>query len=226
MIKKNNLIILAAAQAAFLPRCGLSAETEKPNILIILADDMGYGDVGAYGCKDIPTPHIDSIAANGVRFTQGYVTAPQCGPSRAALLTGVYQNRLGIDTNSDIDPVGFKPGIKLFGDYMHPAGYRTGIVGKWHMGKRTGSLPLERGFDWFYGFHGGGSHFFPQPGEDSIPLILENETPQKVSDYLTDVLTDAAIRFIQGITRNSEPETRNPKLETLNPKPETRNSKL
>lgn len=132
----KNLVTLVTALAAcaasphFAAAASATAEV-PPNVLIILADDMGYGDVGFNGCTDIPTPHMDTIAANGVCFTDGYVTAPQCGPSRAGLLTGMYQNRLGIEENADIDPVGFKPGIKLFGDYLHPAGYRTGIVGKW-----------------------------------------------------------------------------------------------
>jgi arylsulfatase A-like enzyme len=192
-----KMCALPALLAAALPLGGRAAEPKKPNILIILVDDMGYGDVGVYGCKDIPTPHIDSVANQGIRFTQGYVTSPQCGPSRAALLTGITQNRLGIEVNQDIDPAGFKPGIKLFGDYLRDAGYRTGLVGKWHMGRQKGSLPLERGFDWFYGFLGGGSHFVAAEGEESIPDILENATPQKVNRYLTDVLTDHAIRFIE-----------------------------
>jgi arylsulfatase A-like enzyme len=99
MLKTTTVVSLCSLGLMSL---GASAAA-KPNILIILADDMGWGDAGFNGCEDIPTPHIDSIASNGVRFTQGYVTAPQCGPSRAGLLTGMYQNRLGIETNPDID---------------------------------------------------------------------------------------------------------------------------
>lgn len=179
---------------AFVPVAVLAAE--PPNVLLILADDMGYGDAGFNGCKDIPTPHIDSIAANGVRFTDGYVTAPQCGPSRAGLLTGISQSRFGCEENHAIEPDGIPAEYKLFGDYLRTAGYRTGIVGKWHLGLKPGSRPLDRGFDWFYGFLRGGSHFFPQPGQESIPSIFENTTPQKVTQYLTDDLTDAAIRFV------------------------------
>jgi arylsulfatase A-like enzyme len=209
--RQKSHAVFIAALVALLSRCEFAA-AQKPNVLVILADDMGYGDVGFNGCRDIPTPHIDSIAKNGIRFTQGYVTAPQCGPSRGGLLSGIYQNRLGIESNDDIGSSGVKLGIQLYGDYLHAVGYRTGIVGKWHLGHRKGSLPLERGFDWFYGFHGGDSLFFPQPGQDSIPLILENELPQTVTGYLTDVLTDAAIRFIQG-------DTPNPKLPTPNSQP-------
>lgn len=178
----------------------------KPNVLIILADDMGYGDAGFNGCKDIPTPHIDSIAANGVRFTQGYVTAPQCAPSRAGLLTGIDQNRFGCTENHVIESTGLPSETKLFGSYLKEAGYRTGLVGKWHLGKQKESIrALENGFDWFYGFYGGGSLYFPAPSEKSIPAIFENKSPQLVTDYLTDNLTDAAIRFIKAETQNSRP---------------------
>ncbi|MCF7848318.1 MAG: sulfatase-like hydrolase/transferase [Kiritimatiellales bacterium] len=168
----------------------------KPNVLVILADDMGYSDVGFNGCKDIPTPHIDSIAANGAKFSAGYVTAPQCAPSRAGLLSGRPQNRFGREENGIIDEKGIPQNIRMFGDYMHDAGYRTGAVGKWHQGAMPGCHPLDRGFDWFYGFLPGASFYHPKPNKKTIPGILENRTPQTVTRYLTNVFGDAAVRFI------------------------------
>jgi len=186
--------------ALLAPVCAhaVAADKAKPNILIILADDMGYGDAGFNGCKDIPTPTIDSIAKNGVRFSAGYVTAPQCAPSRSGLLTGRYQNWFGCEVNDDLENKGITRGIRLFGDYLHPAGYRTGIVGKWHLGTEPeGCHPLQRGFDFFYGFLGGGSFYFPRDNAKTIPSILDGRAPQQVTGFLTDAFGDQAIRFIE-----------------------------
>jgi arylsulfatase A-like enzyme len=196
MILKNNKLY----SVAFTGLITFSANaTPKPNVIIILADDMGYGDAGFNGCTDIPTPYIDKIAANGVRFTDGYVTSSQSGPSRAGLLSGISQNRFRCDTNDDLDNHGIPVGVKLFGDYMKPAGYRTGIVGKWHLGYEEFAHPLVRGFDWFFGFLASGSHYLPQDGDEYIRYarIVEGRDPVKVKDYLTDVLGDQAIRFIK-----------------------------
>jgi arylsulfatase A-like enzyme len=196
MKRLNHVPALTVAVLLLFPLNGQSAKTEKPNVLLILVDDMGYGDVGFNGCKDIPTPNIDSIAANGVRFEQGYVTAPQCAPSRAGLLSGMSQSRFGREENKIIDEMGIPASVKQFGDYMHDAGYRTGMVGKWHQGTMDGCHPLDRGFDWFYGFLPGSTHFMPVGKMEFIPHIQENRVPQKVTDYLTFVLGDKAIEFM------------------------------
>jgi len=194
---KNSLLFCSFAILSMVA-C-TSPKQSKPNVIIILADDMGYGDAGFNGCTDIPTPHIDRIAASGVRFSDGYVTSSQCGPSRAGLLSGISQNRFRCDTNDDLDNHGIPAGVKLFGDYMKPAGYRTGIVGKWHLGYEEFAHPLVRGFDWFFGFLASGSHYFPQEGEEYIQYakIVEGRETVKVKDYLTGVLGDQAVRFIE-----------------------------
>ena len=121
---------------------------------------MGYADVGFHGCKDIPTPNIDSLAASGVRFTSGYVSGPYCSPTRAGLLTGRYQTRFGFEF------IPFKPGAglptseKTIGDYLKAVGYRTGLVGKWHVGLGPECHPLKRGFDEFFGFLDGAHSYF------------------------------------------------------------------
>jgi arylsulfatase A-like enzyme len=172
-----------------------AAETSKPNIIVILADDMGYADAGFNGCKDIPTPHLDSIAKNGIRFSAGYVTAPQCAPSRAGLLMGVDQNRIGCENNNVTDIAGLSEGI-TFADHMRAAGYRTGMVGKWHLGTKPGQQPLDRGFDEYFGFLRGSSWYLPQAGQKSIAQIIEGRKAVPVGGYLTDAFGEQAVRFI------------------------------
>jgi arylsulfatase A-like enzyme len=152
--------------------CSGAVAGDRPNVLFILVDDMGYGDVGFNGCQDIPTPHIDSIAQNGVRFTDGYVTAPQCGPSRAGLMTGVSQSRFEREDNFIIDKEGLPLNLKTFGDYMREAGYRTGAIGKWHLGDEEGFHPLDRGFEYFYGFLPGSSYYYPRENQTFLPNIM------------------------------------------------------
>jgi len=189
---KPTLTLLTALLLA--PLTALHA-ADKPNIIVILADDMGYADAGFNGCKDIPTPHLDSIAQNGIRFSAGYVCAPQCAPSRAALLMGADQNRIGCENNNVTDIAGLSEGT-TFADHMRAAGYRTGMVGKWHLGTEPGQQPLDRGFDEYFGFLRGSSWYLPRPGVKSIAQILEGRKPVPVSDYLTDAFGERAERFI------------------------------
>lgn len=149
-------------------RLATAAEAARPNVVLIVADDLGYGELGCYGGKEIPTPHLDALAAGGVRFTSGYVTAPFCAASRAALLTGRYQTRFGFEFN----PIGaknFVPGIGLptnqrtLADRLRDAGYTTAIVGKWHQGGTAEFHPQRRGFDEFFGFLGEGHYYVPPP---------------------------------------------------------------
>lgn len=149
---------LAQAKAADMP----------PNILFIVADDLGYGEAGCYGGKDIPTPNIDSLAASGVRFTDGYVTAPFCAASRAALMTARYQTRFGFEYNP-IGPKNAQPGIglpvneKTVADRLRAVGYATSLVGKWHLGGTAEFHPQRRGFDEFFGFLHEGHFYVPPP---------------------------------------------------------------
>jgi arylsulfatase A-like enzyme len=193
-MKQKNLSLLATLLLAPLATLH-AAETSRPNIIVILADDMGYADAGFNGCKDIPTPHLDSIAKNGICFSAGYVTAPQCAPSRAAFLMGVDQNRIGCENNNVTDIAGLSEGA-TFADYMRAAGYRTGMVGKWHLGTKPGQQPLDRGFDEYFGFLRGSSWYLPQTGEKSIAQILEGRKAVPVGGYLTDAFGERAVRFI------------------------------
>src|SRR5262245_8970196 len=133
-----------------------AAEAKKPNLIVLLSDDVGYGEYGFQGNTEIPTPHIDSIAKNGVRFTNGYVSGPYCSPTRAGLMTGRYQTRFGHEFNAG-GPMGTQGNFGLpltestLADRLKKLGYATCIVGKWHLGGRPDYLPMKRGFDEYYG---------------------------------------------------------------------------
>jgi arylsulfatase A-like enzyme len=178
-----------------------SAPGERPpNIVEILADDLGYAELGCQGGKDIATPHIDSIARAGVRFTQGYVTCPVCAPTRAALLTGRYQQRFGFETNPGPEAYADeKFGLPLdqptLAERLKPAGYATGMVGKWHLGYKPELTPPKRGFDEFYGFLGGAHNYLPGGRRSELRRGMETITGEK--EYLTDAFGREAVAFIQ-----------------------------
>ncbi len=142
------------------------AKEQSPNIIIILTDDQGYGDVGFNGCTDIPTPNFDRIANNGVKFTNGYVTYAVCGPSRAGLMTGRYQDRFGFGRNPRLAPNDAREGLPLSEETMATvlgkAGYTSVALGKWHLGAHRSQWPLNRGFNEFFGFLSGGHQYFPE----------------------------------------------------------------
>jgi arylsulfatase A-like enzyme len=192
-----SLILLESAASA--------AEPRKPNILIILADDLGYGELTCQGNPQIPTPNIDSIARNGVRFTSGYVSGPYCSPTRAGLLTGRYQKRFGHEFNPG--PVGTES--KEFGlsrnettlaERLKRAGYATGMFGKWHLGNRPELRPNQRGFDAFFGFLGG-AHSYVNARADAVNPILRGNTPVSSIEYTTDSFGSEAVRFIEAHQR-------------------------
>jgi len=141
-------------------------EDSKPNIIVIMADDLGYADVGFNGSIEIPTPNIDRIATNGVKFTNGYTSYSVCGPSRAGFLTGRYQQRFGFERNPQYqvnDPnMGLPKSENTIAESLTQVGYKSGIIGKWHMGAHISNHPLNRGFDEFFGHLGGGHTYFPE----------------------------------------------------------------
>lgn len=163
----------------------------QPNILLIVGDDMGFADVGFHGCKDIPTPNLDALAASGVRFTNGYVSGPYCSPTRAGLLTGRYQNRFGHEFNPGGGVQGMPVSEKTIADRLKAAGYATGLIGKWHLGSNPAMQPQQRGFSEFYGFLGGAHDYF-KPAE-----ILRGTSPVQEVDYLTDAFGREALSFIE-----------------------------
>ncbi len=167
-----------------------TATAANPNILLMVGDDMGYADVGFNGCKDIPTPHLDALAASGVRFTNGYVSGPYCSPTRAGLLTGRYQTRFGHEFN----PGGAESGLPVtettLANRLKAAGYATALVGKWHLGSPAAMQPQARGFDTFFGFLGGSHSYFNTTG------MLRGTEQIKELDYTTDAFGREAAAFI------------------------------
>lgn len=165
---------------------------QRPNIVMIVADDLGYADLGAQGSTEIITPNLDSLARNGLRFTQGYVTAPVCNASRAALLTGRYQQRFGVEllTNSNL-PVS----ETMLSERLKPLGYATSLIGKWHLGAQGQFLPQQRGFEEFFGFLPA-LHSYTVWNQPNNP-IYRGTTPVTESTYLTDAFTREAVDFIQ-----------------------------
>jgi len=168
---------------------------EKPHIIVIMADDMGYADIGAHGCADIPTPHIDSLAKGGVRFTNAYANGSFCTPTRAALMSGRYQHRYGIEDLGGPLPAA----ANTLPARLKAAGYVTGMVGKWHLGTGQGFTPVDRGFDEFFGFLGGGHQYIINPGgkgEYNAP-ILRNLQDANENRYLTDAFGEEAAAFVE-----------------------------
>lgn len=199
--------LLLSAALGMIPWLFASAAEppSKPNVVLILADDLGYGDLGFHGCQDIPTPRIDALAAGGVQFSSGYVSGPHCSPSRAGLITGRYQQRFGHEFNPESTP----RALEIFGlsldertlpQRLKPAGYATGLIGKWHLGFAPEFHPLERGFDEFFGFPGGAHPYGPgapnsYPNDAVNPLLRGRERVEE-PDYLTDAFAREAVSFI------------------------------
>jgi arylsulfatase A-like enzyme len=195
---KRTLFLLTTLLFAGPPARSADTTPPRPNIVVILSDDMGYADIGVHGGKDIPTPNIDRIAKGGVRFTAAYANGSFCTPTRAALMSGCYQHRFGIEDLANVS--GPLPLVaKTLPQRLREAGYVTGMVGKWHLGDKPGFTPPDRGFDDFFGFVGGGHQYVIQPGakgEYNAP-ILRNREPVPEQRYLTDAFGEEATAFIE-----------------------------
>ncbi len=186
------LLLMVATQVAH-------AQTQPPNIVIIVADDVGYADFGFQGSQEIPTPNIDRLARAGVRFTNAYVSGPYCSPTRAGLLTGLYPQRFGYEFNpmpTGTPSPGLPLGQRTIADRLREHGYRSGLFGKWHLGMQPGFHPMERGFDEFYGFLGGAHSYFATPDTGRIAIFDGNKTISEPL-YLTESITNRAVEFIK-----------------------------
>lgn len=211
IIKPHNLFqCLFVLSAMLLGGCRAKTQSQnisKPNIVVILVDDAGYADFECYGGKEIPTPNINSLAAGGVKFTDAYVSASVCAPSRAGLITGKYQQRFGFEHNPSGTPspgytkadMGLDPAETTIADALKQNGYHSIAIGKWHLGNETKHFPLNRGFDEFYGFLAGHRSFFGYKGKkEKEEALLDNyrEVNEDSITYLTDMFTNKAISFI------------------------------
>ncbi|WP_202803324.1 sulfatase-like hydrolase/transferase [Pedobacter arcticus] len=207
MSKKLTLVLVCLCLVKL-----VYAQSSAPNIIVILADDLGYADVGFTGCKDIPTPNIDKIAKSGVVFTKAYVSYAVCGPSRAGLITGRYQDKFGFSDNPLMAPNDPTMGLPLteqtLGDLVKQKQYSTVAIGKWHLGAHQTLRPNKRGFDEFYGFLSGGHDYLPEnfifndlsevkSQFDAYKAnLLRNNQRVKETAYLTDALSREAVDFV------------------------------
>lgn len=215
--KPTSLCALLAALAAcmFLHLPAANADA-KPNIVLIVADDMGIGDVGCYAGEDVKTPVIDRLAKQGVRLTEYYANGAECTPTRTALLTGAYQQRVGglecaIGTGNvgryddairlaEKNDLGLPPGRAILPRALKDAGYATALFGKWHLGYEPKFNPLNCGFDEFFGILGGNADYWRHTEADGLQVLYEGRKPVKRDGYMTHLWTDAAVDFIK---RNS-----------------------
>ncbi len=213
--KTINKLLLLVLMTTCCGHFNLVAQ-RQPNILFILSDDAGYADFGFQGSKDFKTPHLDALAKSGVKFTQAYVTAAVCGPSRAGILTGKYQQRFGFEENNvpgymsnsalSGDDMGLPLNQTTIADYLKRKGYRTAIFGKWHLGNADRYHPTKRGFDEFYGFRGGARSYYELSKDEKLKKpedrLEKGFASYKESEvYLTDGIANETVAFIE---RNKE----------------------
>ena len=190
---KRVAVVLLGALLSF----PLAAET-KPNVVIFFMDDLGYGDLGSYGAKDVATPNIDRLAREGVRLTDCYAAAPLCTPTRAAFMTGRYQHRVGLEhviKANDVDKglPATEPGLPRL---LKNAGYATALIGKWHLGFKPEFSPMRHGFDEFFGFLSGAIDYYSHVSETGRHDLYENDRPATLKGYMTDEIARRAVAFI------------------------------
>ena len=171
------------------------AGSDRPNVIIIIVDDAGYIDFGFMGSKDLPTPEIDKLAADGVVFTDAHVSATVCAPSRAGLITGKYQQRFGFEANGTGD-IGLSDEVVTMADVFKKEGYKTYAIGKWHLGASESDHPNQRGFDEFYGFLSGSRSYYPLQNPSRLNMLQHNGRRVNFIGYMTDVLGDQSVKYI------------------------------
>jgi arylsulfatase A-like enzyme len=192
-------VILAPAPLA------AQAVRTRPNVVLIITDDVGYGDIGSYGAPDVKTPSIDRIAREGVRLTDFYANGATCSPTRTSLITGRYQQRVGIEAplgaggKADHER-GLQPTAASLPQLLRSNGYATALVGKWHLGWQERFSPEAHGFEYFFGFKSGFVDFYQHTAGRDAPIkddLFEHGQPVKVEGYLTDLITERSLRFIE-----------------------------
>jgi arylsulfatase A-like enzyme len=208
MLTRRDFLALSAAITAGTASDSSAQQPDsstKPNILFILADDLGYGDLSCYGRPDFTTPVLDELAARGIRLTHAYANSSTCTPTRVALITGRYQNRLPVGLYDPLPggaPAGLPPQHPTLPSLLRAAGYRTALVGKWHLGFLPAFSPLKSGYDEFFGFFGGGMTYFthksgPLRGAPTVHGLYEGEARVERQGYSTDLFADRAIEVVR-----------------------------
>ncbi len=195
-MKKWLFLILVLATASCKPK-----EFEAPNIILIMADDLGYGDLGCYGNERIKTPALDSLAEQGLKFTDYHSNGAVCSPTRAALMTGQYQQRHGLEgviyARGETRRIGLDPKAVTIADFMKKAGYATGMTGKWHLGYYIDYNPLYQGFDYFRGYVSGNVDYHSHIDGAGVPDWWHDLEKVEENGYTTDLITKHALEFIR-----------------------------
>lgn len=201
--------LLAPAGAVAQPAGG----NRRPNIIFILADDMGYADMSCNSAHGIQTPNLDSIARMGINLRHAYANSAVCSASRVAIMTGRYQYRLRIGLEEPLSPgspgkgveIGLPPTEPTLPSLLKGGGYRTALVGKWHLGDAPRFGPVKSGYEQFFGFFGGGLDYFSHAGPNGKPALMENDKPVERTGYLTEVIGQQAVRTIHDYAGTGEP---------------------
>ncbi len=199
----GTIAMAAAARNTF-----AQANAERPNIVFIMADDLGYADVACYGRPDLRTPNIDRMAETGVRFLQAYANSAVCSATRTALITGRYQYRLRIGLEEPLagnPDVGLPPEHPTLPSLLRKAGYGTTLIGKWHLGVLPKFGPLKSGYDHFYGFRGGALDYYMHTGTDHRDDLWDDDVAVDQIGYLTDLLGSRAVDVVNGYGKSGQP---------------------
>jgi arylsulfatase A-like enzyme len=223
-ISRRRFVQTTAASSLALAGMGRGrpswAQSTKPNIVFILADDLGYADVGCYGQRDYTTPNIDRLATEGLKFTQAYSNSPDCSATRTALITGRYQARLPLGLEEPLSPltpkdIGLPPSHPTLPSLLKKAGYGTTLIGKWHLGYLPDFSPLKSGYDHFFGILGCCADYFNHGAEASQAYVLpvpglahqlhEQEVPVERHGYMTNLLGDRAVQSVESYAKSKEP---------------------
>jgi arylsulfatase A-like enzyme len=197
-----TVVVAVTVSSSVLAQAG---GTQRPNVVLIITDDAGYGDFGSYGAPDVKTPNIDRIAREGVRMSDFYANGATCTPTRAALISGRYQQRfeleapLGAQGEKDWER-GLQPTGRSLPQLLKNTGYATALVGKWHLGWKSKFSPTAHGFDYFFGFKSGFIDYYQHTAGGDSPVkadLFENDKPVEFKGYMTDLITEQSIRFIE-----------------------------
>jgi len=198
-LRRMGALAVGALGAQRAVKTAFAEDAAPPNILLLVADDLGYGDLGCYGAKDISTPNIDAFAQQGVRLTQFYVSTPLCAPMRVSMMTGRYPLRTNLSHNPNFkDPQdGLSPDEITIAEVLKKEGYVTGLVGKWHLGYGAKFRPRRQGFDEYFGFLSGWADYYKHTYREETKWMFLNDEPHDEEGYMTELLAKHAIAFLE-----------------------------
>ncbi len=208
-LKRSSQAVAAGYLTQLMGPFSHAEPAKKPNLLVILVDDLGFGDLSCYGAEDLQSPHIDRLISQGIRFVNAYANCPVCSPTRAALLTGRYQDLVGVPgviRTHDSNSWGYlSPECHLMPEWIKEQGYHTALVGKWHLGLQSPNLPNERGFDHFHGFLGDMMDDYYHHRRHDINYMRLNKEEIDPEGHATDLFSDWACDYLQERKDSDQP---------------------